>query len=168
MGNIGSNCRQFCQVEDFKAGEITSQPSKTPGYFGSAPSQISTNPNVCQVYKNLTLSADWLQSARPIRLHQREAFYYGDSKDHKPVGLARIIFDDGSFFEGTFQNGSVNCPDGLFIYKDGSYYLGGIYSDKANGRGKIIYKVDQTLVYEGEWKDDVPHGFGKETTKDGW
>lgn len=107
------------------------------------------------------MNSDWLLKTQPIRLERRKAFYYGEAKDHKPIGLARIVFDDGSFFEGKFENGSVNCSNGLFIYMDGSYYQGGIKGNKANGRGKIVYKTDQTLIYDGEWQDDLPHGHGK-------
>jgi hypothetical protein len=65
------------------------------------------------------------------------------------MGHARIIFDDGSFFEGDFVNSEADCKQGLFIYKDGSYYLGGIKRNRANGQGHISYKTDLSLTYDG-------------------
>lgn len=38
-------------------------------------------------------------------------------------------------------------------------------NDKANGEGKYIH--NNGAMYQGFWKDDKQHGYGKETWPDG-
>ena len=84
-----------------------------------------------------------------------------------PNGFGRVLGTDGSFFEGDSSNGAAFTQKGLYIYTDGSFYLGAIRNNKAEGKGKFAFGTDNQLVYEGEWLNDVPHGLGRETIFDG-
>ena len=43
-------------------------------------------------------------------------------------------------------------------YKDKTEYIGSILKGQRTGKG--LYKGKNGLVYEGEWKNDLFHGFG--------
>lgn len=39
-------------------------------------------------------------------------------------GRGRKIFSDGSYMEGTYVNGNMNCDNGIFVYTNGTRYEG--------------------------------------------
>lgn len=49
---------------------------------------------------------------------------------------------------------------GKFFYQEGSFYDGEWNNNKMNGFGKLFYE-NGSLAYEGEWYMDEFHGFGK-------
>lgn len=48
--------------------------------------------------------------------------------------------------------------DRKITYKDKSEYIGSILKGQKSGKG--LFKGKNGLVYEGEWKNDLFHGFG--------
>lgn len=74
------------------------------------------------------------------------AYYEGEWKDGFPHGQGRLLFDDGSLFEGTMNKGSIECEHGLYIFPNGDYYKGSIFGNKANGQGTLKY---QEIFYVG-------------------
>jgi hypothetical protein len=54
---------------------------------------------------------------------------------------------------------------GRKIYSTGEYYVGEFANDMANGYG--VFRDINGGRYEGQWKDDKQHGFGKEIWKNG-
>ena len=85
--------------------------------------------------------------------------YEGEVEEDYADGNGCISFPDGSYFEGTFRK---NCPiNGIFLFKENSYYVGDIENFQACGKG--CYENLMTgYKYEGEWKKNLPHGFGTE------
>ena len=81
-------------------------------------------------------------------------------------GFGRLYFDNGAYFEGEFLNGLANSGHGLFIYPDGSYYLGGVNNNIASGQGEFNYR-DGRLIYKGQFFNDQPDGNGIELFSDG-
>lgn len=63
------------------------------------------------------------------------AYYEGDWKNGRPHGFGRIIYDDGSLYEGCFRDGIAECRQALFIKDDSTFYRGMIKHNKANGYG---------------------------------
>jgi len=63
------------------------------------------------------------------------AYYEGEWKDGLPHGFGRIIYDDGSMYEGCFSHGVAQCQHALFIKHNGSFYRGSIKGNKAQGYG---------------------------------
>lgn len=41
-------------------------------------------------------------------------------------------------------------------------------NERAEGFGIYIHSKDGSARYEGEWKDDVQHGYGEETFENGY
>lgn len=46
-----------------------------------------------------------------------------------------------------------------YFFKDGSCFEGKIIGNHITGNGKLTTK---TMVYEGEWHENLPHGKGTE------
>ena len=91
-------------------------------------------------------------------LFEFAAYYEGEWKNGLPHGYGRIIYDDGSLYEGCFKQGTAECRNGLYIKEDGSYYKGEIYMNKAHGKGAFI---SDKICYDGEWYEDYPNGLGR-------
>ena len=96
----------------------------------------------------------------------KNAVYEGEWFRGKPHGRGKLYYKNGAYFEGEFNEGVGDCEEGLFIYADGSYYIGGVKQSAANGVGTLVYK-DNEMVYKGEWLHSKPHGQGSERFKDG-
>ena len=62
-------------------------------------------------------------------------------------------------YEGQWIIGTVIREGmGKIIWPDGSVYEGWWKNDKANGRGRLVHADGD--VYDGEWKNDKAHGIG--------
>lgn len=66
----------------------------------------------------------------PYFVNRYGAFYLGEWKDGQPHGLGKLLYPNGSYFEGPFIKGSVTGNDGLYIYPDGSYKRGSVDNGK--------------------------------------
>lgn len=71
----------------------------------------------------------------PQYVPEKQAYYEGQWIDGYMQGFGRLYFDSGAYFEGEFVNGLAQTSHGLFIYPDGSYYIGGVDRNVANGQG---------------------------------
>ena len=87
--------------------------------------------------------------------------YYGafDGNGHK-TGEGVFIWEDGSRYVGYWLQNMANGK-GTLYYADGDVYIGDWVNDKAHGCGKYLYP--NGTVYEGEWLEDKQHGYGVET-----
>ena len=88
-------------------------------------------------------------------LFQYAAYYDGEWENGLPHGFGRLIYDDGSIYEGCFFYGTAECRDALFVKNNGSFYKGAIKSNKANGFGVLNL---EKFYYKGFWLDDLPNG----------
>ena len=72
-----------------------------------------------------------------------------------------ILYDvNGSVeYEGDFVNGKMEGK-GKLIYGDGSYYEGQFSDNKRNGKG-IIYSKNGDIIYEGDYVNNEQEGIGK-------
>lgn len=61
------------------------------------------------------------------------AYYEGEWQNGLPHGAGRLIYDDGSIYEGCFREGSAECRRALFIRENGNYYKGEVKMNKAEG-----------------------------------
>jgi hypothetical protein len=66
---------------------------------------------------------------------------------------------DGSLFVGHFVDGKAE-GDGLFIFKDGSYFEGKLHENMTDCMQGKYYSKD--LKYEGGFKANTFNGEGKE------
>lgn len=80
--------------------------------------------------------------------------YEGEWYQDQQHGKGTYHFQNGDIYIGQwhkdFQNGQ-----GIMKYHNGDYYIGSWLYDKRNGRGKYVL-ADSTIVYEGEWINNVP------------
>lgn len=74
-----------------------------------------------------------------------------------------MYFPDGSLFTGFFYEG-IPHGEGRLITALGVYYEGETYEGQANGKG-VLVNENRGYSYEGEWKNDMPDGYGKEVWK---
>ena len=93
-------------------------------------------------------------------LFNYSAYYEGEWKNGLPHGFGRVIYDDGSLYEGCFNRGIAHCNQALFIRKDSSFYRGQIRQNKANGEGELS---TPKCFYKGKFLNDVPHGKARES-----
>jgi hypothetical protein len=70
-----------------------------------------------------------------------------------------MIFPDGSYYVGYFENG-IPHGEGRFISSEGWYYQGELKNEQADGQGKFVYEK-YGCEYEGNWVADLPDGFGR-------
>lgn len=81
---------------------------------------------------------------------------------------ARIEYSNGNVFEGDVivKNGKkVRHGHGRLTFDDGSYYEGEFDDDSMSGKG--IYKWASGAIYEGDFVDGSMHGFGTHRSVNG-
>lgn len=85
--------------------------------------------------------------------------YIGEvSKSYKRDGLGFLVHEDGSYYEGYFEEGHYNGM-GRLITTDGDIYEGNWEGHLLQGNGKICIKHPFSL-YTGFIKDGIPEGDG--------
>jgi len=73
-------------------------------------------------------------------------------------GNVNFIIEDGSYYKGEYQKGSMHGY-GKYIWADGSYYEGSFIRNMREGLG--FYKYPDESVYLGEWKNNLKDGYGE-------
>ncbi|MCB1168436.1 MAG: hypothetical protein KDK33_19935, partial [Leptospiraceae bacterium] len=83
------------------------------------------------------------------------------------VGLGLLYMFGGQWFgvdrrciEGSCLNGT-----GMAVYSDGGKYRGEFMKGERSGYGR--FWMPGGYVYEGQWKANVPDGYGEESQSDG-
>lgn len=79
-------------------------------------------------------------------------------------GVEFKTWEDGSYFIGYIKKEKANgC--GIFVHSSGDMYKGEFYDDKSSGYGSYINNIKYSECY-GEWYDDNQNGYGVEIWKD--
>ena len=102
--------------------------------------------------------------------------YIGNIIDGKKEGKGKLIYPDGTYYEGNFKNDLFNGK-GIFV-NNNSIYNGDFLNGKKHGKGKIeidIIKNNNSnnninnnenkiekKIYEGDWENDFINGNGIE------
>lgn len=87
------------------------------------------------------------------------SIYDGEWQNSVMTGIGTCTFSDGiSEYRGEWKNGN---PDGhgCFNYPNGDTYDGSWRNGEMNGLG--IYMYLNSEVYDGKWKHNKQHGYGK-------
>lgn len=111
----------------------------------------TTNPQI-QAYRDL-YSFDPLHRLSQVSVEARK-------KEMKPkLFRTNVNFMDG-IYSGQFSESPL-LPDGFGIFmqnKSGAVYEGERRQGLRSGHGRLIQ--DNGLIYEGQWSENKPHGFG--------
>lgn len=83
---------------------------------------------------------------------------------HNEMVKGKIIYKDGSSFEGAWVDGMKHGKGKLHI-RDCSVYYGDFKAGAMHGKG--TFKKEDGALYEGEFKNGLFHGIGKYTWPDG-
>ena len=87
-------------------------------------------------------------------------------KHKQPHGFGKMTYFDGTTYEGGWSNGTMEGR-GVITYTHGAWIkFEGKFRKHEAYYGKIYYRKSET-IYEGEIKNNVPHGKGSKLYKDG-
>ena len=146
---------------------------------------VSTQPSVADININ-ELAIKYPQCQTEYRNECFEDYLYSDG-DYRFVGY----FRDNAMWEGiVWQNGKLgfeysegvrssknscskvitwyHCPNGdKYKPLEGGYLVLNIEANENHKEGKWIYHWENGDIYEGNWKEDLQHGYGKYTWSGG-
>ena len=73
-----------------------------------------------------------------------------------------MTYTNGSVYEGEWKRNKKHGRGKLSHVKDSSVYIGDFRFGARHGNGKLTIQVEyqKVEVYDGQWQDDVMHGFG--------
>jgi len=105
--------------------------------------------------------------------------YEGEFSHSKPNGKGKMIYANGNYYDGNWQNNVRSNGYGVMIFKDGSIqdfekgnrlnasaiYEGNWINELFDGYGKLTYPSGSK--YEGNWKTGKKNGKGKLTKANG-
>jgi len=93
-----------------------------------------------------------------------DATYIGNMCDGEPDGQGKAMFADGSWYEGTFDEGELTLGRGSYVSDDpdeGSY-SGAFKDNEFHGYGTRTYQKDnKTYTYTGHFEVGYKHGQGE-------
>ncbi len=84
--------------------------------------------------------------------------YNGQLKNGEIEGQGTLSFSDGSIYTGSFQNGEMN-GQGTMIFPDGTTYVGELKDGMLFGKGVLTFPDGSR--YEGSFENNKYHGRGK-------
>jgi len=95
----------------------------------------------------------------PIKFSSGEIFKGSwDSTNNKRHGFGISISSDGNtLYKGNWDTDKIG-DFGLFLEKNGNYYIGQIKDGKFEGNGEL--NIEGISSYKGEFKNDLPDGKG--------
>ncbi|XP_045155159.1 MORN repeat-containing protein 1 [Echinops telfairi] len=110
-----------------------------------------------------------------VYVHTNSFFQYeGDWKGGRQHGHGKLLFKDGSYYEGDFVDGEitgegrrhwVSSGHGLLVDQDGQVYEGSFHNHRKHGHGHMLFRNGDT--YEGDWVLDQRQGHGVLSCADG-
>uniref|UniRef100_A0A6I8P023 MORN repeat containing 1 n=1 Tax=Ornithorhynchus anatinus TaxID=9258 RepID=A0A6I8P023_ORNAN len=145
--------------------------------------------SVSEVTKQSILIPFFLFSGYGLYIYPNSFFQYeGEWKEGKKHGHGKLLFKDGSFYEGDFVDGEImgngfrywassgNTYSGQFVfgelqgygvmkYKDGGRYEGEFSRGLREGHGCLVELDGQT--YQGSFHDNKKHGEGRMIFRNG-
>lgn len=86
--------------------------------------------------------------------------YDGDFRDNVISGQGVFRWTNGCIYEGEVANG-LRCGHGTLRHEpSGVSYVGNWLNGKKHGQGRMDYDADGRSFYEGDWHDNLKHGWG--------
>ncbi|XP_069597680.1 MORN repeat-containing protein 1 [Ranitomeya imitator] len=104
--------------------------------------------------------------AAPRRVPRASQHYVGDVRNQLRHGYGIYVYDNSFFrYEGEWKGGKKH-GHGKLLFRDGSYYEGEFVRGEIVGSG-LRYWAAQGNIYSGEFQDGELHGHGVMKYKDG-
>lgn len=76
-------------------------------------------------------------------------------------GFSILLYPDGSLYFGNITNGLRNGFGTRTYANSPMVYIGQYSGNKKNGSGKMVNARTNTVVYDGEWRQDMKEGQGR-------
>ncbi|XP_019514003.1 PREDICTED: MORN repeat-containing protein 1 isoform X2 [Hipposideros armiger] len=93
--------------------------------------------------------------------------YEGEWRGGKTHGRGKLMFKDGSYYEGEFVDGEImgegcrhwaSSGHGCLVDQDGQVYRGSFHNNKRHGQGQMAFQNGDK--YDGDWVRDQRQGHG--------
>ncbi|XP_059756753.1 MORN repeat-containing protein 1 isoform X7 [Balaenoptera ricei] len=100
--------------------------------------------------------------------------YEGEWRGSRKHGQGKLLFKDGSYYEGEFVDGEITgegcrhwalTGQGHLVDADGQAYWGSFHDNKRHGQGRMVFRNGDE--YEGDWVRDQRQGHGTLRRADG-
>lgn len=85
--------------------------------------------------------------------------YFGQHRGFIKEGFGKIIYMNGSIYEGGWENDRKAKRGRMYDKISGDIYNGEYLEGKRNGRGRMYYASIQE-IYDGDWSNDRRQGEG--------
>ena len=85
--------------------------------------------------------------------------YFGQHRAFVKDGQGKIIYVNGSTYEGGWSNDRKHSHGRMFDNLSGDIYNGDYVDGKRNGRGRMYFATQQE-IYDGDWQNDRRQGEG--------
>ena len=106
---------------------------------------------------NFSQKQNFILSSPPIKFPSGEIYKGNFNSRKQRDGLGISINSNGTLFKGNW-----NCDKignfGIFLEKNGDYYIGELKDGKFEGKGEL--EIIGISKYKGEFKNDLPNGKG--------
>lgn len=76
---------------------------------------------------------------------------------HTFTGTGKLVFVDGSYYEGTFVNGEIDGFGTRFFAASGCKYQGQFEKGELQGKGRMTWPDGS--IYEGQWVKNRRQGW---------
>uniref|UniRef100_A0A7N9CV48 MORN repeat containing 1 n=1 Tax=Macaca fascicularis TaxID=9541 RepID=A0A7N9CV48_MACFA len=117
----------------------------------------------------------WAAEGYGVYVYPNSFFRYeGEWKGGRKHGHGKLLFKDGSYYEGAFVDGEITgegrrhwawSGHGFLVDRDGQVYQGSFHDNKRHGPGQMLFKNGDK--YDGDWVRDQRQGHGVLRCADG-
>jgi len=133
---------------------------------------ISTENLIKRVYKNQSIYMGEIKNNKrhgkgsliyPQNSKSLRVTYEGEWFNDIIHGHGKMIYRDNEVYDGEWRN-EIKHGTGTYEWPDGKVYKGTWVNGLMNGKGMLQYSKKESssgrVSYEGDFKDDLPHGKG--------
>ena len=118
----------------------------------------NTNKEKVEINSDIkSIDKDKVDSSVSKTIKENNGEYIGERINGKKQGKGKFVWNDGTIYEGDFEEDDINGK-GKLIYNNKETYEGDFINSSREGKGIFTFKNGDK--YEGEWKLDKMTGKG--------
>lgn len=110
------------------------------------------------------INQDEIKSTVTMSITEKEGTFTGTRVDGKKTGIGTYKWNDGTIYEGNFENDNINGT-GKLTTVDNGIYEGEFKDGQKSGTG--TYTFANGDIYTGSWENDQMSGEGTYTFQNG-